>query len=58
MSYEKKMEGGKHMAGEYNSNIDVNDIIARLTELCYDDSPEAYREAKKLFDKLPENNAE
>ena len=46
------------MAGEYNSNIDVNDIIARLTELCYDDSPEAYWEAKMLFDKLPENNAE
>jgi hypothetical protein len=45
------------MAGEYN-NINISAIIARLTELCYDDSPEAYREAKKLFDKLPENNAE
>ena len=43
------------MAGEYN---DVNTIIARLVELCYDDSPEAFREAKELFDKLPENNAE
>lgn len=43
------------MAGEYNN---IDDIIARLTELCYDDSPEAYREAKELFDKLPKNNAE
>lgn len=46
------------MTGEYNHNIEISAIIARLTELCYDDSPEAYREAKKLFDKLPENNAE
>lgn len=45
------------MAGEYN-NIDVTSIIARLTELCYDDSPEAFREAKELFDMLPKNNAE